>query len=180
MGAKGLYTHLRLTPYKMGENLFTKQVGAVDNEGYCTGQGMTYHGLQYDRKKAIVTIRIKLSRRKLALGEHENRGFKCSSLKHHCTYPGGVMYWESKDWPAAAIYRGTMFSDKLVYRTPTRREISDAARLHPQSVMADFGSLDKALSDTSFPGNCRSLCGDRPKQRLRSLIHFAREQWLSF
>jgi hypothetical protein len=99
----------------MGENLFTKQVGAVDNECYCTGQGMTYYRIQYDCKKATVTIRIKLSRRKLILGEHENRGFKCSLLKHHCTYPRGVMYWELKDCPAAAIYSGTLFSDGLVH-----------------------------------------------------------------
>jgi hypothetical protein len=45
MGANGLYAHVQLTPYEMGENLFSKQVGAVDNEGYYTGQGMTYYGL---------------------------------------------------------------------------------------------------------------------------------------
>jgi hypothetical protein len=110
-----------------------------------------------------VTIQIKLSRWKLALGEHENRGFKCSPLKHHCTYLRGVMYWESKDCPAVAIYRGTMFLDELEYRTPTGREISDATRLHPQSGKGGCGLLDKALSDTSFPENCRSLCDSNPK-----------------
>jgi hypothetical protein len=54
MGANGLFTHVRLTPYKMGGKLYTRQVGTVDNEGYCTGQKMTYHGLQYDREKATV------------------------------------------------------------------------------------------------------------------------------
>jgi hypothetical protein len=68
-----------------------------------------------------------------------------------------------QDCPAAAIYRGTMFSDELVYRTPTGREISDDTRLHLQSGKGGCGSLDKALSDTSFPGNCRSLCDGEPK-----------------
>jgi hypothetical protein len=90
MGTNRLFTHVQLTLYKMGENLFTRQVGSVDNEGYCTKQGMTYHGLQYNREKATVTVRIKLSRRKLVLGEHENRDFKCSPLEHHCTLDGGV------------------------------------------------------------------------------------------
>jgi hypothetical protein len=65
--------------------------------------------------------------------------------------------------PCGAHYRGTMISDELVCRTPTEREISDAACLHPQLGKGDCGSLDKALSDTSFPGNCRSLCDGKPK-----------------
>jgi hypothetical protein len=136
MGANGLYMHIQFTPYKMGENLFTRQVESVDNEDYCAGQGITYHRLQYDREKATVTIRIKLSRGKLALGKQENRGFKCSPLEHHCTYPGGVMYWELKDF-LAAIYRGTMFSDKLVYRTPIEREISEISA--PTSPIGEGG-----------------------------------------
>jgi hypothetical protein len=73
------------------------------------------------------------------------------------------MYWKSKDCPAVAIYRGTMFSDELVYRNPTEREISNDACLHPLSGKGGCRSLDKALSDTSFPGNCRSLCHGEPK-----------------
>lgn len=133
MGTNGLFTHVQLAHYKMGGNLFTRQVGSVDNEGYCTGQGMTYHGLQYYRKKATVTIRIKLSRRKLTLGEHESRGFKCSLLEHHCTYPGGVMYWESKDCPSVAIY---MFSDGFVFRTHTE---GDQRRRVPTSPIREGG-----------------------------------------
>jgi hypothetical protein len=110
-----------------------------------------------------VTIRIELSRRKMALGKQENGGFKCSPLKHHCTYLGGVMYWELKDCPVAAIYRGTIFLDELVYRTPMEREISDATRLHPQSGKGGCGLLVKALSDTCFPGNCKILCDGEPK-----------------
>jgi hypothetical protein len=63
MGTDGLYTHTKLTPCKMGENTFTRQAGTVDNEGYCTGQGMVYHGLQYSRERATITIRIKLLQR---------------------------------------------------------------------------------------------------------------------
>jgi hypothetical protein len=48
--------------------------------------------LQYDRKRATITIRTKLSQRKSALGEHKDNGFKCDSLKHQCTYPSGVIY----------------------------------------------------------------------------------------
>jgi hypothetical protein len=88
MGADGLYSHTKLTPYKMGENISTRQVRTVDNESYCIGQGMVYHGLQYDRERATITIRIKLFQRKLALGERKSNGFKCDSLKHQCTYSG--------------------------------------------------------------------------------------------
>jgi hypothetical protein len=69
MGADGLYTHTTVTPYRLGENLYTIQIGSVDNEGYCTGGGMTFHGLEYDRERATATLRIKLSKRRLALGE---------------------------------------------------------------------------------------------------------------
>jgi hypothetical protein len=126
-------------------------VGTVDNEGYCTGQGMVYHGLQYDRKRATITIRIKLSQRKLALGKHRDNGFKCDSLKHQCTYPGGVMYWEPKACPAVAIYRGTMFSDGSVFRTLTEREVNDAAGLYPRTEQKGCDSLDKVFSCTDLP-----------------------------
>jgi hypothetical protein len=56
-----------------------------------------------------------------------------------------------------------MFSDNLVYKTPIEREISDATRLHPRSGKGGCGSLDKALNDTSFPRNCRSLYNGMPK-----------------
>jgi hypothetical protein len=112
MGADGLYTHTTVTPYRLGENLYTIQVGSVDNEGYCTGGGMTFHGLEYDRERATATLRIKLSKRRLALGEQDSRGFKCDPLKHKCTYPGGIMFWETKPCPAVAIY---------VHRNPVHR-----------------------------------------------------------
>jgi hypothetical protein len=147
--------HTKLKPYEMGENIFTRQVGTMENEGYCTGQGMVYHGLQYDRKRATITIRIKLSQRKLALGVHKSNGFKCNSLKHQCTYPGGVMYWEPKTCPAAAIYRGTMFSDGSVFRTSTKRE----CRMPSEQKGCD--SLDKVFSGTDLPR--RSLCKDEPQ-----------------
>jgi hypothetical protein len=44
-----------------------------------------------------------------------------------------------------------------------KREISDAAHLHPQLGKGGCGLLDKALSNTSFPGNCRSFCNGEPK-----------------
>jgi hypothetical protein len=124
---------------------------------------MVYHSLQYDREKATVTIRIKLSQRKLALGKHRDNRFKCDSMKHQCTYPGGLMYWEPQTCPAAAIYRGTMFSDGSVFRTPTKREVNDAARFYPRSGQKGCDSLDKVFTGTDLPRRCRSLCKDKPQ-----------------
>jgi hypothetical protein len=90
MGANGLYTHVRLTPYKMGENLFTRQVGSVNNEGYCTGQGITYHGLQYDREKATVTIRIKLSRHGMPRRLSRYKKYPIAGTKIYDIIPSGA------------------------------------------------------------------------------------------
>jgi hypothetical protein len=116
-----------------------------------------------DRQRATVTIRIKLSKRRLALGEHESDGFKCDSIKHQCTYPGGVMYWEPKACPTAVIYKGTMFSDGSVFRTPTKREVNDAARFYSRTGQKDCDSLDEILAGTHLPGHCRSLCKFEPQ-----------------
>jgi hypothetical protein len=51
----------------------------------------------------------------------------------------------------------------LVFRTPTEREISYAARLNPCSGKGGCGSLDKVLDGTSLPGKCRTLCDGEPK-----------------
>jgi hypothetical protein len=163
MGANRLYTYTKLMPYKMGENIFTRQVGTVDNEGYCTGQGMVYHCLQYARERATVTIRIKLSQRKFALDKHRDTGFKCNLLKHQSTHPGGVMYWEAKACPAAAIYRGTMISNESVFRTPTKREVNEAACLYPQVEQKGCNALDDVFSGTDLPRKCRNLCKDEPQ-----------------
>jgi hypothetical protein len=56
MGADGLYMHTKLAPYKIGENIFTRQIGTVDPKGYCTGQGMVYHGLQMTAREPLLPL----------------------------------------------------------------------------------------------------------------------------
>ena len=111
---------------------------------------MTFHGLKYDRERATATLRIKLSKRRLALGEQDGRGFKCKPLEHECSYPGGIMFWEPKPCPAVAIYTGTLFSDGAVYRTPTSKEVQDATRLHE---MGGCSIVEELLLDSA--GDCR-------------------------
>jgi hypothetical protein len=71
-------------------------------------------------------------------------------------------------FPAVAIYRGTMFSDRHIYKTPPRGnsvegELSDAAHLHPRTGKGSCDILDKVLDGTPLAKRCRLLCDGKPK-----------------
>jgi hypothetical protein len=73
------------------------------------------------------------------------------------------MYWEPKACPAAAIYKGTMFSVGFVFRIPTEREVNDTACLCPRMRRKGCDALDDVFSGTDLPTKCKNLCKDEPQ-----------------
>ena len=56
--SSGVFTTINVTPKRIGVNLIQLHFGQTHNDGACTGERMTYHGILCDQERATTLLNV--------------------------------------------------------------------------------------------------------------------------